>query len=205
MKNLKNILPLFLGLLYITSYAGAPPKNESSSITTAKTEVAGEAKINWLSWEEMVKLNEKNPKNIFVDFYTAWCGWCKVMDKNTFEDPTVAEIMSKYFYCVKFDAERRDTIRFLDKNWLFIPGGRNGYHELAAYFMQNQLSYPTFCVLTPDFKLIMPLKGYIAVPQFEPIVSFLGQDFWMPSKNKNLEEYKQTYVSPRKTPWVQPQ
>jgi thioredoxin-related protein len=205
MKKLKNILPIFLGLLYITSYAGAPPKNESAAATTVKTEVAGEAKINWLSWEEMVKLNEKNPKNIFVDFYTAWCGWCKVMDKNTFEDPTVAEIMSKYFYCVKFDAERRDTIHFLDKDWLFIPGGRNGYHELAAYFMQNQLSYPTFCVLTPDFKLIMPLKGYIAVPQFEPIVSFLGQDFWMPSKNKNLEEYKQSYVSPRKTPWVQPQ
>ena len=186
MKKLKNILPIFLGLLYITSYAGAPPKNESAAATTVKTEVAGEAKINWLSWEEMVKLNEKNPKNIFVDFYTAWCGWCKVMDKNTFEDPTVAEIMSKYFYCVKFDAERRDTIHFLDKDWLFIPGGRNGYHELAAYFMQNQLSYPTFCVLTPDFKLIMPLKGYIAVPQFEPIVSFLGQDFWMPSKNLNL-------------------
>jgi len=36
-------------------------------------------------------------------------------------------------------------------------------------------------------------------------MSFLGQDFWMPSKNKNLEQYKKEYVSPRKTPWVQPQ
>ena len=67
------------------------------------------------------------------------------------------------------------------------------------------LSYPTFCVLTADFKLITPLKGYIPVPNFEPIISYLGQDFWMPSKTKNLEEYKVNYKSPRKTPWVAPQ
>lgn len=209
----KRFIPAFLGMLVFSCFAGTPPK-PSKAVTTAKTvanttapeaAAATEKKITWLSWDEMVKLNEKNPKNIFIDFYTSWCGWCKVMDKNTFDDPTVAELMSKYFYCVKFDAERKDTINFLNRNWLFVPGGRSGFHELAAYFMRNELSYPTMCVLTPDFKLITPLKGYIAVPQFEPIISYLGQDFWMPVKNVNLDTYKQTYVSPRTTPWVQPQ
>ena len=37
------------------------------------------------------------------------------------------------------------------------------------------------------------------------VISFLGQDFWMPSKGKNIEEYKATYKSPRKTPWSPPQ
>ena len=36
-----------------------------------------EKKINWLTWDEMVKLNAKNPKKIFIDFYTSWCG-CEV-------------------------------------------------------------------------------------------------------------------------------
>lgn len=196
---------LFLLLLIVSAYgfAGGPPSK--SAKTTDAAENNQEQKLKWLSWQEMVKLNEKTPKNIFIDFYTSWCGWCKVMDKNTFEDPIVAEMMAKYFYCVKFDAERRDTISFLDRDWYFIPGGRNGYHELAAYFMQNQLSYPTFCVLTPDYKLITPLKGYITVPQFEPIISYLGQDLWMPSKNQDLEAYKQSYKSPRTTPWTPPQ
>ena len=164
-----------------------------------------EHKVHWLSWDEMTKLNAKQPKKIFIDFYTSWCGWCKVMDRNTFEDSVVAAMMNKDFYCVKFDAERKDTISFQDRKWVFIPGGRSGYHELAAYFMQNELSYPTMCVLTPKYELITPLKGYIAVPQFEPVISFIGQDFWMPDKKKNFDEYKTTYKSPRPTPWVQPQ
>ncbi|HUM52065.1 MAG: DUF255 domain-containing protein [Chitinophagales bacterium] len=217
--KIKLFLPMLFTVLAISCFATGntkpKPKSKTTTTTTAKqvktetTTVAkietAEKKIKWLTWEQMVKLNEKNPKKIFIDFYTSWCGWCKVMDKNTFEDTIVAEIMMKDFYCVKFDAERKDTITFLNKQWPWIAGGRGGYHTLAAYFMQNQLSYPTFCVLTSKFELISPLKGYIAVPQFEPTISFLAQDFWMPSKNKNIETYKQEYKSPRTTPWVQPQ
>ncbi len=208
--SLKNI---YLSILFVVSALNlnaAPPKSNTVQKNTpttkvVKKQVQEKGKITWYTWDEMVKLNEKNPKKIFIDFYTSWCGWCKVMDKNTFEDSIVADLMMKDFYCVKFDAERLDTIRFLDRDWKFVPSGRKGYHELAAYFMENQLSYPTFCVLTSDFKLITPLKGYIPVPNFEPVISFLGQDFWMPSKGKNLEEYKANYKSPRKTPWSPPQ
>jgi thioredoxin-related protein len=211
MNKIKYTMSVYLVILTFSCFASGPKvKNNTSATTTSanavKTEtVTSEKKINWLSWDEMVKLNEKKPKKIFIDFYTSWCGWCKVMDKNTFEDTIIAELMMKDFYCVKFDAERKDSIVFLNRVWNFIPGGRSGFHELAAYFMQNQPSYPTFCVLTSDFRLITPLKGYIAVPQFEPIVSFLGQDFWKPESGKNLEAYKEQYVSPRTTPWVQPQ
>lgn len=215
MKKNKNILTVLLVLITFSSFAvGTKSKTKNTEKTATKTETKAELKveanntndkkINWLTWDEMVKLNEKHPKKIFIDFYTSWCGWCKVMDKNTFEDSIVASLMMKDFYCVKFDAERRDTINFLNKTWKFIPGGRSGIHELAMYFMQNQASYPTFCVLTSDYKLITPLKGYIAVPQFEPVISFLGQDFWKPEYGKNIETYKATYQSPRTTPWVDP-
>lgn len=194
------LIPVFFITLMLSSFAN-PPANMMST----KPESSSEKKIHWLSWEEMVKLNEQHPKKIFIDFYTNWCGWCKVMDRNTFDDSLIAEMMSGSFYCVKFDAERKDTIQFLNRDWKFIPGGRSGYHELAAYFMQNELSYPTMCFLTPKFELITPVKGYMTPPQFEPLVSFIGQDFWLPEKKKSFDEYKQTYKSPRPTPWVQQQ
>lgn len=206
MKKYNLLFLLLLSVSTMATYAAENKNSKTKTQTTTVKEPATNPKvIKWLTWDEMVKLNEKTPKKIFVDFYTDWCGWCKVMDRNTFEDTIVAELMNKDFYCVKFNAERRDTITFLNKQWKHVPGGRNGYHELAAYFMQNQLSYPTFTVLTHDYKLITPLKGYIAPPQFEPIISFLGKDYWKPEAGKNLDLYKQEYVSPRTTPWVQPQ
>ena len=141
MNNITLKTALFtLSLLVISVVNGAPPKTKTtktSKESTPKANTIAENKITWLTWNEMVKLNEKNPKKIFIDFYTSWCGWCKVMDRNTFEDSIVAKLMMKDFYCVKFDAERRDTIHFLNRDWVFVPGGRSGYHELAAYFMQN--------------------------------------------------------------------
>ena len=96
MNTLKNSLSVLFVILAFSSFAGGPKTTATETKTTAAN--SGEKKIKWLSWDEMVKLNAKNPKNIFIDFYTSWCGWCKVMDRNTFEDPTVAELMSNYFY-----------------------------------------------------------------------------------------------------------
>ena len=37
--------------------------------------------IKWMSIEEAVEANKVEPKLIFVDVYTNWCGWCKKMAK----------------------------------------------------------------------------------------------------------------------------
>ena len=33
-------------------------------------------KIKWMGFEEAVALGEKQPKKLFIDVYTNWCGWC---------------------------------------------------------------------------------------------------------------------------------
>jgi len=35
--------------------------------------------VNWLTWNEAAELaaTDKNPKKVFIDVYTDWCGWCK--------------------------------------------------------------------------------------------------------------------------------
>ena len=65
----------------------------STSNFQMPTELGEEAQIDWLTFEEAVALNQQNPKKIFIDVYTDWCGWCKVMDKNTFSHPTIAKFI----------------------------------------------------------------------------------------------------------------
>ncbi len=136
--------------------------------------------IQWLSWEEAVALtqNEGNAKKVFVDVYTDWCGWCKKMDKDTFQNPEVAQYMQENFYMVKFDAEGKDPIEFDGKTFKYVPSGRRGYHELAAALLQNRLSYPTVVFLDKDLKMLSPVPGYQKAKPFLKIARFFGDDIY---------------------------
>ena len=57
-------------------------------------------------WEAARKLSQETNKPLFVDFYTDWSSWCKVMDKKTFSDEAVANYMNENFVCLKIDAEK---------------------------------------------------------------------------------------------------
>lgn len=49
-------------------------------------------KVQWLTIAQLNEAYSKNPKPILVDVYTSWCGWCKVMDKETYSNEKVADI-----------------------------------------------------------------------------------------------------------------
>ena len=167
----------------------------NANTTEVSSEENTSSSIQWMTFEEAVKRAEtdKEPKNIFIDFCTSWCGWCKVMDKQTFTDPNVIELMNKYFYPVKFDAEGKDPITFRGKEFVFVAEGRNGYHQLAAEFMQGKMSYPTFMFVNPKFEIITPISGFVKPEEFEPIVNFLGQNKHLGENNGNWEQYKLNY------------
>ncbi|MEL7425057.1 MAG: DUF255 domain-containing protein, partial [Bacteroidota bacterium] len=56
----------------------------SSQTTSAERTSAAVEEIQWLSWDEAIARMATEPKKIFVDVYTGWCGWCKRMDATTF-------------------------------------------------------------------------------------------------------------------------
>lgn len=149
--------------------------------------------INWVSFETAVELAKKDNKNIFIDFYTDWCGWCKVMDKNTFANPIIAALMNQYFHAVKFNAESKEPIEYNGKTYNFIPQGNRGYHELAAGIMQGQMSYPTFMFLNSEMQIITPIQGFVKPEEFEPIVSYMGQNLYLPEKGIQWESFKANF------------
>ena len=57
--------------------------------------------ISWMSFEDAVALNDKAPKKIFIDVYTAWCGWCKKMDASTLKDTAVVKYISDNYNALK--------------------------------------------------------------------------------------------------------
>ena len=149
---------------------------------------ANAQEVDWLSWDEATALAEsdKNPKKMFVDVYTDWCGWCKKMDKDTFQNAEVAAYMAGKYYMVKLDGEGKEDIEFKGKTYKYVPSGRKGYHELAAALLQGRLSYPTTIFLDEEMNMLSPVPGYQKPKPFLNIAKYFGDNIY---KDKDWKTY----------------
>lgn len=130
----------------------------NSQVVSQPVKVADNPAVKWITFEQAIEANKKVKKKIFIDVYTKWCGWCKVMDSKTFADSAVAAYMNANYYCVKFDAEQTDTIFY--KGYKFAYRSEYKSHELAISLLDKQMSYPSFVVLTEKENRLTILKGY---------------------------------------------
>lgn len=131
-------------------------------------------------------LTEENPKKIFIDVYTDWCGWCKRMDKATFQNEEVAAYMNEHYYNVKFDAEQKESIEMLGNTFEFVPQGSRGYHELAAALLNGKMSYPTVVFMNAKFEMLSPVPGYQEPTAFINVARFFGDNHYL---IKTWDEY----------------
>jgi thioredoxin-related protein len=137
-------------------------------------------KLKWYSFEEAFQLNKKKPKKVLVDIYTDWCGWCKKMDAETFTNPTIVDYLAKNYYCVKLNAERKDTIiidgvTFVNPN----PEGKRSTHQLAVDLLKGQMSYPSYVFLNEKSEWLTVVPGYHPAKEFEPILHYFGDNAYV--------------------------
>ena len=116
--------------------------------------------INWLSIEEAQIKGQNEPRSVFVDVYTDWCGWCKKMDKSTFQDAEVVKYVNENYYAVKLDAESNNIVTF--------NGVDLTERELARAFRVS--GYPTIVIIDETFQQITPLPGYKQAAEFKNVL-----------------------------------
>ncbi len=148
--------------------------------------------IEWKSWEEVIELSKTSPRKVVVDVYTDWCGWCKKMDKITFQQPQIAQFINDNFYAIRFNAEHTETIVYQDKEYKFTRAGKKGYHELAATLTKGDLRYPTVIILDEGLDVLQPLKGFQDPMSMELILTYYLGDH---QNRTPWKRYTRTYNS----------
>lgn len=133
-------------------------------------------RVKWMTLEEAMEKSKMDKRKIFVDVYTDWCGWCKRMDSTTFMNPAVVQYLNDNYYPVKFNAEQQKEIVYKEKTYQFKKNGARGYHELAAEWLNNRLSYPTVVFLDENQGVIQPLQGYQDATKMEAVLNYFGTD-----------------------------
>ena len=162
-------------------YFGPMKKLALIVVVLFTTLALAQEKIQWMSIEDAYELTltEENPKKIFIDVYTDWCGWCKRMDKATFQNEEVATYMNEHYYNVKFDAEQKESVEILGNTFKFVPQGNRGYHELAAALLNGKMSYPTVVFLNRKFEMLSPVPGYQESLAFMNIAKYFGDNIYL--------------------------
>lgn len=112
--------------------------------------------IEWLTLEEAEARVAEEPRPLFIDVYTDWCGWCKVMDRETFADPEVVAYVRDNYYAVKLDAESNEQ--------LTVKGRTATEAELSNSF--NVRAFPTIVLMKADLNTVRAKPGFAGSRDF---------------------------------------
>jgi len=136
--------------------------------------------VNWYPWgDEAFTLAKKDNKPVLVSIGYATCHWCHVMERESFEDPKLAEFLNANFYAIKVDREERPDV--------------DGIYMKAIQALGQQGGWPLNVFVTPDGvpfyggTYFPPMKKF-NLPSFSDVLHFLD-DIW---KNDQEKITKQT-------------
>ena len=133
--------------------------------------------VNWQSWNDAVlKQAREENKLIFVSIGYFACHWCHVMQRETYQDETVAEILNQHFIPVKVDRELRPELdrRLID----FVVR------------LRGTAGWPLNVFLTPD---AYPVTGFTYLPtdRFSAVILQLQQQ-WL-TRRAEVNQAAQTF------------
>jgi uncharacterized protein YyaL (SSP411 family) len=95
--------------------------------------------IHWYEWgEEAFAAAQRENKPILLDIGAVWCHWCHVMDRESYENPEVAQLINGKFIAVKVDRDERPDI--------------DSRYQVAVSAISGQGGWPLTAFLTPDGK-----------------------------------------------------
>jgi len=84
--------------------------------------------VNWEAWHpEVLERAKKENKLIIISIGYAACHWCHVMEHESFEDSTVAQLMNENFISIKIDREERPDIDQVYMTAVQLLTGRGGW------------------------------------------------------------------------------
>jgi uncharacterized protein YyaL (SSP411 family) len=115
--------------------------------------------LDWQEWNEGFIAANSQQKIALIDVYTDWCGWCKRMDKNTYENAQIIDKINSHFVPIKFNPEKKGN--YVVGNDTF--SGR----QLEMALSQNKKSgYPTTFFYLPTKNAMIQRAGYMDANSF---------------------------------------
>ncbi|MGH9737269.1 MAG: thioredoxin domain-containing protein [Candidatus Acidiferrales bacterium] len=150
-------------------------ENRLKNSASAYLRSAAHQPIDWNEWgEEAFAKARAGEKPILLDIGAVWCHWCHVIDRESYENPEIAEIINHLYIPVKVDRDERPDV--------------DARYQSAVSAISGQGGWPLTAFLTPDGKpffggTYFPPDDSMGRPGFKRILLAISDSF----KNRRAE------------------
>jgi hypothetical protein len=134
--------------------------------------------VAWHEWgAEAFARAAQEDKPILLDIGAVWCHWCHVMDRESYEDPELADVINQNFIAVKVDRDERPDV--------------DTRYQAAVSAISGQNGWPLTAVLTPAGKpffggTYFPRDDRYGRPGFARVLLTMA-DAWKTRRDEVLE------------------
>jgi len=125
--------------------------------------------IHWHEWGEAAFATaQQQNKPVLLDIGAVWCHWCHVMDRESYENPEVAQIINEHFIAVKVDRDERPDV--------------DSRYQAAVSAISGQGGWPLTAFLTPEGKpfyggTYFPPEDHYGRPGFKRVLLSIAQAY----------------------------
>jgi uncharacterized protein YyaL (SSP411 family) len=89
--------------------------------------------VDWFPWgEEALEKARREDKPVFLSIGYSACHWCHVMERESFEDGTIAAFLNEHFVPIKVDREERPDLDDIYMSAVQLMSGQGGW-PLSAW------------------------------------------------------------------------
>jgi len=152
------------------------------------------AQVNWMTMNEALAAQKKEPRKILFKTYTKTCPNCKWMDKYAFAKADIAQFINSNYYPVAFDAEGKESITYKGKTYgnqqyLKFPGAQHDFAEAMNIF-----EYPTLIFFDEKANVIQPIPGKLDAKKLEIYITMLVDDTYKSIRTgKDWADYQASF------------
>src|SRR5690554_6680531 len=117
--------------------------------------------VDWYPWsEEAFKKAKAEDKPIFLSIGYSTCHWCHVMERESFEDREVADVLNKNFVSIKVDREERPDI---DHIYMTVCQGLTGHSGWPLTIIMTPYQKPFYAVTYFPKESRMGMPGLLEI------------------------------------------
>src|SRR5271167_2336520 len=111
--------------------------------------------VKWSDWSEDLFVRAAAEKRfVILDLEAAWCHWCHVMEKTTYADPKVEDLLASKYLPVRVDQDANPDLSSRYGDW----------------------GWPATIVFAPDGTEIAKIRGYIEPERMQTLLKAVIED-----------------------------